>query len=109
MLSFERDASVAQSVEQLTLNQLVDGSNPPGGTSFSIMKRLLCEQQPFFVPIRHWLFAIRLSCAVGTDWNVFIPTRFLIANWSGEQTFEVSFMEAVCVEQLLHEHQAVPA
>ena len=34
MLSFERDASVAQSVEQLTLNQLVDGSNPPGGTIF---------------------------------------------------------------------------
>ena len=25
-------APVAQSVEQLTLNQLVDGSNPPGGT-----------------------------------------------------------------------------
>lgn len=29
---FELIASVAQSVEQLTLNQLVDGSNPPGGT-----------------------------------------------------------------------------
>ena len=27
------NAFVAQSVEQLTLNQLVDGSNPPEGTS----------------------------------------------------------------------------
>ena len=29
-------ASVAQLVEQLTLNQLVVGSNPPRGTNFSI-------------------------------------------------------------------------
>ena len=33
-LVFENDAFVAQSVEQLTLNQLVDGSNPPEGTRY---------------------------------------------------------------------------
>ena len=32
MPRFKKDAFVAQSVEQLTLNQLVDGSNPPEGT-----------------------------------------------------------------------------
>ena len=32
MQRFPKDAFVAQSVEQLTLNQLVDGSNPPEGT-----------------------------------------------------------------------------
>ena len=31
---FRKEAFVAQSVEQLTLNQLVDGSNPPEGTTF---------------------------------------------------------------------------
>ena len=34
---FWKEAFVAQSVEQLTLNQLVDGSNPPEGTNNSAM------------------------------------------------------------------------
>ena len=40
-----KQAFVAQSVEQLTLNQLVDGSNPPEGTSF---KPCCFRQHGFF-------------------------------------------------------------
>ena len=49
-MSFSKKASVAQSVEQLTLNQLVDGSNPPGGTkiAFHTLNHPLIRS--FFVP-----------------------------------------------------------
>ena len=47
-IAFLKKASVAQSVEQLTLNQLVDGSNPPGGTIFMNAKLRIQWIRSFF-------------------------------------------------------------
>ena len=46
-ITFLKKASVAQSVEQLTLNQLVDGSNPPGGTIFMNAKLRIRDSEFF--------------------------------------------------------------